>query len=107
MTEQAKLYCNITALNPVERAHYQELTNKLALNRRNAIEIARGYEFQFNASAISLADLAEWVAYESKCSPFFDFYIGLRSEGTLLSLQLTGEHGVKPFIRAELQLPSK
>lgn len=70
MTEQAKLYCNITALNPVERAHYQELTNKLALNRRNAIEIARGYEFQFNASAISLADLAEWVAYESKCCLF-------------------------------------
>ena len=107
MTEQGKLYCNITAFNPVERAHYLELTNKLALSRSNAIEIARGYEFQFNASAISLADLAEWVAYESKCSPFFDFYIGLRSEGTLLSLQLTGEHGVKPFIRAELQLPSK
>lgn len=107
MTEQAKLYCNITAFSPGERAYYQELTNKLTLNRRNAIEIARGYEFQFNASAISLVDLAEWVAYESRCCPFFDFYIGLRSEGTLLSLQLTGEHDVKAFIRAEFQLPSK
>lgn len=107
MTEQAKLYCNITAFSPAERVHYQELTNKLTLNRRNAIEIARGYKFQFNASAITLAELAEWVAYENKCCPFFDFYIGLRSEGALLSLQLTGEHGVKPFIRAEFQLPSK
>ena len=48
-----------------------------------------------------LAELAEWVGAESKCCPFFDFHIDVEREGKLLCLRLTGEEGIKAFIRAE------
>jgi len=33
--------------------------------------------------------------------PFFDFHIDVEREGKLLCLRLTGEEGIKAFIRAE------
>jgi len=34
--------------------------------------------------------------------PFFDFHIDVEREGKLLCLRLTGEEGIKAFIRAEI-----
>jgi hypothetical protein len=41
------------------------------------------------------------VVAESKCCPFFDFHIDLEETGNLLCLRLTGEEGIKAFIRTE------
>jgi len=71
------------------------------------VEMEKGYEFQFSPSTISLAELADWVAAEGKCCEFFDFHIDLERQGTLLCLRLTGEEGIKTFIRAEFQVPVK
>jgi hypothetical protein len=49
----------------------------------------------------------DWVAAEGKCCPFFDFHIDLEREGNLLCLRLTGEEGIKPFIRSEFRVPTK
>lgn len=38
---------------------------------------------------------------------FFDFHIDLEREGKLLCLRLTGEEGIKSFIRSEFQVPTK
>jgi hypothetical protein len=56
---------------------------------------------------VSLAELADWVAAESKCCPFFDFHVDLEREGSLLGLRLTSEQGIKPFIQVEFQVPAK
>jgi hypothetical protein len=71
------------------------------------VETETSYEFQFNPSVISIAELADWVAAESKCCPFFDFHIDLKREGTLVCLRLAGDEGVKQFILGEFQLPAK
>jgi hypothetical protein len=105
-TTQTKFYCNIKALTPDERARHQKLTDKLIAARAAIVETDRGYEFQFTPAAISLAELATWAVAESKCCPFFNFHLDLEKEGTLLCLGLTGEHGIKPFIRAEFQVPT-
>lgn len=102
---QSKFYCNTKALNPTERAHHKLLTDKLVAQRTRIVETEKGYEFQYSPSTVSLAELAEWVAAESKCCPFFDFHIDLENEGTLLCLRLTGEKGVKEFVRAEFLVP--
>jgi hypothetical protein len=107
MTTQPKFYCNIKALNPTERAHYKQLTDKLIAVRKEIVEMEKGYEFQYSPSDVSLAELSDWVAAESKCCPFFDFHIDLEHEGSLLCLRLSGEKGIKPFIVVELQLPAK
>lgn len=106
-TTQSKFYCNIKALTPQERAHHTQLTEKLLAARKEILETAKGYEFQFSPKSVSLAELADFVAAESKCCPFFDFHIDLEGEGSLLCLRLTGEEGIKPFIRAEFQVPVK
>ncbi len=104
MTTQSKFYCNIKALTPTERAHHKQLTEKLIAARKDIVETQKGYEFQFTPANVTLAELADWVAAEGKCCPFFDFHIDLEGAGSLLCLRLTGEDGIKPFIRAEFQV---
>jgi hypothetical protein len=107
LTTQNKFYCNIKALNPAERERHRQLTDKLVTARREIVEREKGYEFQFSPSNVSIGELADWVAAEGKCCPFFDFHIDLEREGSLLCLRLTGEEGIKPFIRSEFQIPTK
>jgi hypothetical protein len=103
-TVQSKFYCNIKALTPEERARHKQLSEKLMAARKEIAETEKGYEFQYSPADISLAELAEWVAAESKCCPFFDFHIDLEREGKLACLRLTGEEGIKAFIRAEFKM---
>ena len=107
LTTQNTFYCNIKALNPVERVHHKQLTDKLIAGRKEIAETEKGYEFQFSPSSVSLSELADWVVAEGKCCPFFDFHIDVEREGKLLCLRLTGEEGIKPFIRSEFQVPAK
>ena len=104
VTIQGQFYCNIKALNPAERARHKQLTDKLMKARKETVEMEKGYEFQYNPSEVSLADLGDWVVAEAKCCPFFDFHIDLEKQGSLLCLRLTGAEGVKQFIRAEFGL---
>jgi hypothetical protein len=103
-TMQSKLYCNTKALAPEERARHKQLSDKLVAVRKDIVETAKGYEFQFSPADVSLAEMAEWVAAESKCCPFFDFHIDVEREGRLLCLRLTGDEGIKAFIRAEFRV---
>jgi hypothetical protein len=107
LTTQNKFYCNIKALNPAEREHHKQLTDKLITARREIVETEKGYEFQYSPSNVSVGELADWVVAEGKCCPFFDFHIDLEREGNLLCLRLTGEEGLKPFIRSEFRVPTR
>lgn len=100
-TTQSKFYCNVKALTPEERAHLKQLGDKLKAARTKIVEMGNGYEFQFSPKDVTLAELTDWVRMESKCCSFFDFHIDLENEGTLLCLRLTGEEGIKQFIRNE------
>jgi hypothetical protein len=106
-TTQGKFYCNIKALTPEERAHHAKLTQKLKESRTDIVETAKGYEFQFSPKVVTVAEVADWVTAESKCCPFFDFHIDLENEGQLVCLRLTGEEGIKAFIREEFQVAAK
>lgn len=107
MATGSKFFCNINALSPTERARHKQLTEKLISSRIEIVGTEKGYEFQFNPSVVSIAELADWATAESKCCPFFDFHIDLEREGTLVCLRLTGAQGIKHFIESEFQVPSK
>ena len=102
---QNKFYCNSKALTAEERAHHKRLGDKLTRARKALVETEKGYEFQFSPSDVTLAELADWVTAESKCCPFFDFHIDLENQRRLICLRLTGEQGIKQFIREEFMLP--
>lgn len=105
--DESKFYCNLKALNPAERAHQKQLTEKLIAARTDVVELPKGYEFQFDPSTVSLAEVVEWVVTEEKCCPFYYFHIDLEREGNLVCLGLTGQEGIKQFIRAEFRVPAK
>ena len=105
--KETKLYCNAKALHPAERASQKLLTDKLIAARNKVVETPRGYEFQFSPSPVSITELADWVAREGKCCPFFDFHIDLEEEGRLLCLRLTGADGIKAFVRQEFLVGRK
>jgi hypothetical protein len=106
-SNDSKFYCNAKALNPAERAQHQQLTEKLIAARKEIVEMPRGYEFHYSPSDVSVAEVAGWVTTEAKCCPFFNFHIDLEREGNLVCLGLTGEEGIKAFIRTEFQVPAK
>ncbi|HKV61019.1 MAG TPA: hypothetical protein VJO16_03835 [Candidatus Acidoferrum sp.] len=99
-TVQSNFYCNTKALTAEERARHKQLSEKLMAARKKVVESETGYEFQYSPADVSLAEVAEWAAMESKCCPFFDFHIDLENQGKLVCLRLTGEEGIKAFIRA-------
>jgi hypothetical protein len=107
VTVQSKFYCNIKALTPAERVRHKQLTEKLISVRKEVVETEKGYEFQYGPADVTLAELAEWVAAEGKCCPFFDFHIDLERQGALLCLRLTGDEGIKTFIRSEFPVAGK
>jgi len=100
-------YCNIKALTPTERARHRELTEKLLAERAETVESEKGYEFRYRGGKVTLPELAEWAAAESKCCSFLDFHIDLEEAGRLMCLRLTGQEGIKKFIRAEFSLDGK
>ena len=107
ITVQGKFYCNSKALTAAERARHKLLTEKLISVRKEVVETEKGYEFQYGPADVTLAELAEWVVAEGKCCPFFDFHIDLERKGALLCLRLTGEEGIKAFIRTEFPVAGK
>jgi hypothetical protein len=101
MSEKTGLYCNMSALTGSDRERYNQLIRKLEAARIEIQELADGYAFRLRNELISLAEVGEWISYESKCCPFFGFEVQLERDNGPLWLKLKGQAGIKPFIRAE------
>ena len=65
-------------------------------------ELPEGYAFRLPPD--NLSAVAEWVAFERKCCPFFTFVLEQSSDVGPLWLRITGPKGVKVFMREEFGL---
>lgn len=63
-------------------------------------ELAEGSLFTTDRAQVSVAELAEWVAGESRCYLAVDFHVEHPAFGSL-TLRLDGGADVKQFIPAE------
>lgn len=99
---QRILACNMNALTKEQRARHEAVTKHL-LQHATRKELADGYLFTIDRARISVAELAEWVADESRCCPAVDFHVELPAFGPL-KLRMDGGADVKRFIAAELGL---
>jgi hypothetical protein len=84
-----------------QREHKKLLSLKMVAARMETSELPNGYVFRFRPEAVSFAEIADWVATERVCCPFFDLAIEAERENGPLSLRITGRDGVKNFIRME------
>lgn len=96
------LACNMNALTKEQRDRHVAVTQRL-LTHATRKELADGYAFTIDRARVSVAELAEWVADESRCCPALDFHVQLPAFGSL-TLRLDGGADVKEFIAAELGL---
>jgi len=103
-TTEARFFCNALALSTDERLRYGELAKTLRAAVSETRERDRGLAFRIELERMSLPLLAEWVALERRCCPFFEFTIEVGPVGNSTWLSLAGEEGVKDFIRHELAL---
>jgi hypothetical protein len=100
--KESPFACDRAALSPKERKrHFDELGPALRTLRKGVRELPTGYEFDFPADAATFQLLAEWVAGERLCCPFFDIDLNVEREGGPLRLRLTGREGVKQFIKGD------
>ena len=96
------LACALHALSVAERVHHLALSAKLSAAIRGRTEIADGYVFIVDESAMDWASLAEWARAERLCCPFFRVALRAQPRGAGLELELGGALGVKRFIESEL-----
>ena len=94
--------CNLNALTREERATHQRLGEALRNAVREQKELRNGYAFRLRHDA--LTNVAQWVALESRCCPFFTFAIEIDRDQGPVWLRITGSLGVKKFMREELGL---
>ena len=97
--------CDLTALDPTQRARYRGLAHYLRPAVEAFEELPDGYAARFGRDPERLLRLAEFMTLEALCCPFFTLAVEAACNGGPLRLRITGPDGVKPFIRAELGIP--
>lgn len=100
MTSASPFVCNMNALSPEQRARHNELRHLLRAALLEAHELSNGYDFQFRSDPEIYDALSRITPLEHACCPFFTISVRQECTGELF-WQLTGNEGVKPFIRAE------
>jgi hypothetical protein len=102
--QESPFACDRLALTSAQRKrHFDELTPQVHAMVKSARELPNGYEFEFAPDSASIGKIAEWVAGERLCCPFFDFDIRVERERGPVWLRLTGREGTKELIRADLR----
>ena len=94
--------CNAFALSAeVRKRHFDELGPALLKLKKATRELADGYEFEFPADNHTYQLLTEWMFQERLCCPFFNIELRLESGAGPLWLRLTGQPGIKEFIKTD------
>src|SRR5271154_5104170 len=92
------LACDLGAISASDRPRYIELRRMLAASVAGKRELPDGIAIQIATERMALAQLAEWISFERKCCPFFEFRIDLGRESGPVWVSLTGRPGVKEFL---------
>jgi hypothetical protein len=103
---ESALACDLDAISASERPRYNELRRMLAaavVGKRNLVD---GIAVRISTERMALAQLAEWISFERKCCPFFEFKIDVAAGSGPVWVSLTGRAGVKEFLEQAFGAPS-
>src|SRR5580704_6012740 len=103
---ESPLACNLDAISASDRPRYNELRRMLAASVIGKREVPDGVAIKISADRMALTQLAEWISFERKCCPFFEFKIEVAPDSGPVWLSLTGRVGVKEFLAQTLGAPS-
>ena len=103
VVHESPFFCDLSKLTSADRARLQEIADTLAAQRPSVRELPDGYSFEFRGDADTFRMVADWLASERLCCPFFDIQIRTMPEGGPITVTLGGRPGTKDFIRLEFE----
>ena len=99
---EVPLACDMSALTAEQRERQRALIGLLRADAKEVREIKGGYAFGHSPDRTVLLALAEFVANERLCCPFFEFRITVERDGGPIWLRITGEGEAKRVLEAEM-----
>lgn len=101
MKNETKFCCNLTT--PEFQKRKENVIDRLKDKLIEKKELSNGYAYRFPGTDEMLDELLEFIKTERKCCEFFNFKLLINDETKFAWLELTGEEGVKEFIKSEFQ----
>lgn len=98
------LACDMSALTPEQRERQMVLGQRLRAGAAEVRELEDGYAFRHSPDRSVLMDVAEFVANERLCCPFFDFEIEVGGDGGPVWLRIKAQGEAKGVLEAEMGL---
>jgi hypothetical protein len=95
---ESPLACNLDAISISDRPRYGELRRMVAAAITGKRELPDGIALQIATERMALGRLAEWISFERKCCPFFEFRIDVAPKSGPVWVSLTGPTGVEEFL---------
>jgi hypothetical protein len=94
--------CNPAALTAEQQERQQALLGQLRADVKEVRELDDGYTFKHTPDRAVLLAIAEFVANERLCCPFFEFGLTVERDGGPVWLRITGEREAKRVLEAEM-----
>jgi hypothetical protein len=102
--EEPIFACRLDALDAAQRERHKILWAQFRDKTREVKELTDGYGFRFPADSSTILAVAEWTTLERLCCPFFNFALEIEGESDSAWLRVTGQKGVKEFLRLEMNI---
>jgi len=99
---EVPLACDLSALTDGQWERHRELYGRLRTDVKEVRELEDGYAFRHSADGDVLLAIAQFVAYERLCCPFFEFEISVGRGGGPVWLRMSGEGEAKRVLEAEM-----
>ena len=94
--------CNLTTPEFRERKATAIADLKKIVKKKK--ELKNGYAYKFSGSDEVVAKLNEFIKTEKQCCDFFSFNLTVSNDKSTAWLEITGEKGVKEFIKTEIEM---
>jgi len=94
--------CNWAALTTEQQERQRALLGQLRADVKEVRELDDGYAFAHSSDRAVLLAIAEFVANERLCCPFFEFGLTVERDGGPVWLRITGEGEAKRVLEAEM-----
>ncbi|MCF7803931.1 MAG: hypothetical protein K9N46_01345 [Candidatus Marinimicrobia bacterium] len=91
--------CDLSVFNETERERHAYLAEHFQSDVLGKEETDDGFRFKYPASQSHLERLILWIDMERRCCPFLDFKIEIKGNAETCWVSLTGNDGVKEFLR--------
>ena len=99
--ERVRLFCDLSALDGVQRKRRLLLDQLLQVGTVDIIELPDGYALHVDPVSIIAQHLEEFAALERLCCPFLTIAVRAATTGGQPVLEIGGGDAVKEFIAAQ------